>query len=85
MHPTKIKTPTVLFGRTSEGVEFDAPDNLPVNLFFMLLLHNDKQHLFSLSFITKFLMHEENIKLLTNAKDAKAVYTAISKFDAKVK
>jgi excisionase family DNA binding protein len=85
MHPTKIKTPTVLFGRSAEGVEFDAPDDLPVNLFFMLLLHNDKQHLFSLSFITKFLMHEENITLLTEAKNAQAVYNAVAGFDAKIK
>jgi len=77
MHPTKIKTPTVLFGRTRESVEFDAPDDKPVNLFFMLLLHNDKQHLFSLSFISKFLMNEANIDLLTNAKTAEEVYNAI--------
>ena len=81
MHPTKIKNPTVLFGRTVEGVEFDAPDDQPVRLFFMLLLHNDKQHLFSLSFITKFLMKDENIALLLNAKNADAVFKAISGFD----
>jgi excisionase family DNA binding protein len=85
MHPTKIKTPTILFGRSTEGIEFDAPDDQPVNLFFLLLLHNDKQHLFSLSFITKFLMHEENIKQLHDAADAENVYKAIANFDAKVK
>jgi excisionase family DNA binding protein len=85
MHPTKIKEPTILFGRTTEGVEFDAPDDQPVNLFFMLLLHNDKQHLFSLSYITKFLMHENNIKLLTNAKTADEVYKAITAFEKRVK
>ncbi len=36
-------------------VDFDAPDNKPVNIFFMLLLHNDKQHLFSLSYISKLI------------------------------
>ncbi|MCK9329690.1 MAG: PTS sugar transporter subunit IIA [Candidatus Cloacimonetes bacterium] len=85
MHPTKIKQPTVLFGRSAEGVEFDAPDDQPVNLFFMLLLHNDKQHLFSLSFITKFLMHEKNINLLNQAKTAEEVYNAISSFEAQSK
>jgi len=77
MHPTKIKAPTILFGRTQESVEFDAPDDLPVHLFFMLLLHNDKQHLFSLSFISKFLMNDANIALLTNAKTPEEVYNAI--------
>ena len=85
MHPTKIKTPTILFGRSTEGIEFDAPDDQPVNLFFLLLLHNDKQHLFSLSFITKFLMHDENIKHLIDATDAESVYKAIATFDAKIK
>lgn len=85
MHPSKIKAPTVLFGRSSEGVEFDAPDDQPVNLFFMLLLHNDKQHLFSLSFITKFLMHEANIALLTEAKSDEEIYKAIASFEAKHK
>ena len=85
MHPTKIKEPTILFGRSAEGVEFDAPDDQPVNLFFLLLLHNDKQHLFSLSFITKFLMHEENINLLLEAKDAESVYKAMASFDAKIR
>ena len=85
MHPTKIKEPTILFGRSIEGVEFDAPDDKPVNLFFMLLLHTDKQHLFSLSFITKFLMHEKNIKLIAEAKTPEIVYNAIANFDGKVK
>jgi len=85
MHPTKIKSPTILFGRSVEGIEFDAPDDQPVNLFFLLLLHNDKQHLFSLSFITKFLMLEENIKLLHDATAAEGIYKAIANFDAKMK
>ena len=85
MHPTKIKEPTILFGRTKEGVEFDAPDDQPVHLFFMLLLHNDKQHLFSLSYITKFLMHENNIKMLTEAKNADQVYKALAGFEKKIK
>ena len=85
MHPSKIKEPTVLFGRSSEGIEFDAPDDQPVNIFFMLLLHNDKQHLFSLSFITKFLMHDKNLKLLTEAKTADVIYKALTTFEPKVK
>ena len=81
MHPTKIKAPTVLFGRSIEPIEFDAPDDLPVNLFFMLLLHNDKQHLFSLSYITKFLMNEENIAILQNAKNSETVYKALTGYN----
>jgi len=85
MHPTKIKEPSILFGRSINGVEFDAPDDQPVSLFFMLLLHNDKQHLFSLSYVMKFLMHEQNINLLENAKSAEDIYNAIASFDGKRK
>jgi len=83
MHPIKITRPSVMFGRTIEPVEFDAPDDKPVNLFFMLLLHNDKQHLFSLSFISKFLMNEGNIDILTKAKTEQDVYKAIIGTEAK--
>lgn len=70
LHPSKIKSPSILFGRTDEGVDFDAPDNKPVNIFFMLLLHNDKQHLFSLSYISKLIM---NLDILNELSTAKAV------------
>ncbi len=68
MHPTKIKKPCILVGRPKEGVEFDAPDNKPVEICFMLLLHNDKQHLFSLSYLSRFMMQDESIQKLIEAK-----------------
>lgn len=67
-HPSKIKKPCILFGRADQGVEFDAPDNKHVNLLFMLLLHNDKQHLFSLSYISKFILQIDNITALNKAQ-----------------
>ena len=85
MHPTKISAPTVLFGRSEAGVEFDAFDHKPVNIFFLLLLHTDKQHLFSLSFITKFIMHPENIKVLNEANNPEAIYKALTYFEGKSK
>lgn len=78
-HPSKIKKPCVLFGRTRQGVEFDAPDEKPVNLLFMLLLHNDKQHLFSLSYISQITLQEENIKALNNAKTPVEVISILTK------
>lgn len=70
LHPSKIKSPSILFGRAVEGVDFDAPDNKPVKIFFMLLLHNDKQHLFSLSYISKLLV---NLSVLNELGTAKSV------------
>jgi len=78
LHPTKIKTPSILFGRSDEGVEFDAPDNKPVSLFFMLLLHNDKQHLFSLSYISKLLMNEKILDLLKTSNSTSTIHKALT-------
>jgi mannitol/fructose-specific phosphotransferase system IIA component (Ntr-type) len=78
LHPSKIKSPSILFGRTPEGVDFDAPDNKPVTVFFMLLLHNDKQHLFSLSYISKLLMNPGIIDKLLSAKTVDSVHTILT-------
>ena len=78
-HPTKIKKPSVIFGRSAQGIEFDAPDNKPVNLFFMLLLHDDIQHLFSISYISKFLMNEENLEILRNATTNEEIIHALTR------
>ncbi len=67
-HPSKVKKPSILFGRSKQSIDFDAIDNKPVDIYFMLLLHDDVQHLFSISYISKLLLHEENIKNLRSAK-----------------
>ncbi|MCB5249885.1 MAG: PTS sugar transporter subunit IIA [Candidatus Cloacimonetes bacterium] len=82
MHPTKIKTPSILFGRSVQGVEFDAPDNRPVTLFFMLILHTDMQHLFSLSFISKFLKTGDNLEKLTKADSPEEIMALFEAYDA---
>ncbi|MDD3049625.1 MAG: PTS sugar transporter subunit IIA [Candidatus Cloacimonetes bacterium] len=78
LHPSKIKSPSILFGRSTHGVDFDSPDNKPVNLFFMLLLHNDKQHLFSLSYISKFLSNSDNLQLLLDSTDKKEIFDKLT-------
>ncbi len=78
LHPSKIKMPSILFGRCNEGVDFDAPDNKPVNIFFMLLLHNDKQHLFSLSYISKLIMNPDNLASFSSATDAEEIHKALT-------
>lgn len=78
MHPTKIKKPSILVGRCDEGVEFDSPDNIPVRIMFMLLLHNDKQHLFSLSYLSRFMMKEENIEFLLKAENEEEIVSILT-------
>ncbi len=78
LHPSKIKSPSIIFGRTDEGVDFDAPDNKPVNIFFMLLLHNDKQHLFSLSYISKLIINLDILKELSTAKSVTDIHQILT-------
>lgn len=78
LHPTKIKKPTVLFGRCPEGVDFDSPDEKPVTLFFMLLLHDDKQHLFSLSYLSKIMLNDQNIKILNATNDLNEIHSLLA-------
>lgn len=77
-HPSKIKKPCILFGKAENGVEFDAPDEEPVTLLFMLLLHNDKQHLFSLSYISKFIMNGDNLESLKKAETPENIVTLLT-------
>lgn len=78
LHPSKIKTPSILFGRSDEGVDFDAPDNKPVNIFFMLLLHNDKQHLFSLSYISKIITKPGVLESFMTAKKPEEIHQILT-------
>jgi excisionase family DNA binding protein len=77
-HPSKIKTPAIIFGRSKDEIDFDALDNKPVKFFFMLLLHDDVQHLFSISYISKFLLHDENLEILRNATTTKEIVHALT-------
>ncbi len=79
LHPSKIKKPSIIFGRSKNDIEFDALDNQPVNLFFMLLLHNDIQHLFSISYISKLIMNDEILNTLRTAKTHAEIETIITK------
>lgn len=79
LHPSKVKKPSIIFGRSSEGIEFDAIDNEPVNLFFMLLLHDDAQHLFSISYISKLLMNESILKVLSTANTEDEILEVLTK------
>ena len=78
-HPSKVKRPSIIFGRSAEDIEFDAIDNKPVNLFFMLLLHDDIQHLFSISYISKLLMSEDTLKTLRSTKSSEEIIKVLTK------
>ncbi len=82
-HPTKISSPSVLLARSPQGIEFGAIDNKPVHLMFLLLLRNEKEHLFSLSYLNKVMLNKENMRTLKTSSDPEEVYQTLlnPKFD----
>ncbi|MCK4956435.1 MAG: PTS sugar transporter subunit IIA [Candidatus Cloacimonetes bacterium] len=78
-HPKKIKKPTIIFGRSKEEIEFNAIDNKPVNLYFLLLLHDDIQHLFSISYISRLLMHDDVLEVLRTETDPEIIRELLTK------
>lgn len=70
-----VDRPTVVFARSSEGVDFDAPDDEPATLLFLLLVPADRaeDHLWILSALSRSLVHESTRRRLRSAESAEAV------------
>jgi PTS system fructose-specific IIA component len=67
--------PTVAFVRSERGVDFDAMDDEPATLIFMLLVPEggDEEHLDMLSSLSRALMHEETRDSLHGGESPEAV------------
>ena len=74
-----IDNVTGAFGRSKDGVNFDALDNQPVNLVMLFLVPQGQfqKHLHTLAKIAKMLHKKEFRKSLENAKDAAEMYQII--------
>ena len=61
------------------GIEFDAPDNKPVDLIFALLVPQqaNQEHLETLSELAQFLSNEENRVRLRDCHNAQAILDAL--------
>ncbi|MBD3296018.1 MAG: helix-turn-helix domain-containing protein [Candidatus Omnitrophica bacterium] len=58
--PDMFKTTSIIMARSSEGLEFDAPDGRKVNLFFMICAPDMKVHLRLMAKLSK-LLHIEGV------------------------
>lgn len=74
-----VKTPSIVFGRSKAGVEFDSLDGEPTNLFFMIAATEgaDKAHLETLSKLATFLMDKDFSKNLLNATSKEEILSII--------
>lgn len=67
------------FGRSRQGMNFDALDNQPVNLVMLFLVPQGQfqKHLHTLANIAKLLHNKDFRQVLEQAPDAKAMWDAI--------
>jgi PTS system nitrogen regulatory IIA component len=73
----------VAFGRSPEGVDFEAMDGRPVHLFFMLMAPENStgQHLKVLARISRMLKDEAFRRQLMEAASAEQIYRIIADKD----
>jgi len=73
---------TGAFGRSAEGMSFDALDNQPVKLVLLFLVPQGQfqRHLHTLAEIAKHLHKPELRKSLEDAPDAAAIYETFCRF-----
>jgi PTS system fructose-specific IIA component len=70
-----VVSPTIAFTRVPDGVDFDAMDDEPATLIFMLLVPEEggEEHLQMLSSLSRSLMHEETREALHEAESEERV------------
>lgn len=70
-----------VFGRASRPVDFEALDDEPVDLIFLLLAPEDSgaDHLKALSRVARLLRNPDAVTALRGALDATAIYDIISR------
>lgn len=76
-HPEIVKELVAAFGRSTEGVEFEALDEKPVHLFFLLCAPTDSEHLRALAKLSRFLKKENVRKKLLDAKSTDDILAVI--------
>lgn len=75
-----VKTPSIAFGRSVEGVDYDALDGMPSNLFFMIAASEgaNNEHLETLSKLSSYLMDMTFREGLLKAETEDEVITLIN-------
>ncbi len=75
----------VAFGRSSQGIDFSAVDNMPVHLIFLLVASGESTslHIKALARISRLLKHYYIRELLKKAKDAQSIIDIIETEEAK--
>lgn len=83
--PKGLKETEAAFGRSLQGIDFEALDGQPVHLFFLLLAPDNSAgiHLKILARISRLFKNSEVRTALIKAKTGKEIYDIIAMEDAK--
>ena len=78
-----VKGIVIVFGRSSEGIDFDAMDHQPVNLFFLIAAPEDAigQHLNVMARLSYLMKSSENRQALLEAASPGEVLTLMDRID----
>ncbi|WP_371069382.1 fructose-specific PTS transporter subunit EIIC [Sediminibacillus sp. JSM 1682029] len=74
-----VKTPAIVFGRSAEGIDYEALDESPSHLFFMIAASEgaNQTHLETLSRLSSFLMDKKFRQKLEEASTAEEVMAVV--------
>ncbi|TYL39079.1 PTS fructose transporter subunit IIA [Natronococcus pandeyae] len=75
-----VSRPTIVFARSEDGIDFDAMDEKPATLLFMLLVPEEggEEHLQLLSSLSRALMHDDVREQLHEADSKAAIEDTIT-------
>ncbi len=78
-----VKGIVIVFGRSSEGVDFDAMDHQPVSLFFLIAAPEDAigQHLNVMARLSYLMKSNDNRQALLEAASPGDVLTLMDRID----
>ena len=77
-HPEHVVKPFMVFGRSLDGVDFDALDGKPTHLFFVLGLKYHELHLPWLAKLPQMCSRPETLRTLMAAGTAESIFAALS-------
>jgi mannitol/fructose-specific phosphotransferase system IIA component (Ntr-type) len=76
-HPDIVGKLVAVFARSTQGIDFEALDEKPVHLFFLLCAPTDSEHLRALAKLSRFLKKEAVRKRLMEANTPEDVMAVI--------
>lgn len=82
----EVKTPSIMFGRSESGIDYDSLDGQPAHLFFMIAAPEGQAttHLDALAKLSGILMNPEAKERLLKAETAEDILNTIDHFDDSV-